>query len=964
MSFNTKIATSKEWILLCANLTIVTFHNSGPNDVFIRVTETNTPPSERAGIVYVSNTGEKSKNVSELGTGAYIWVMALRGAARVIYNTENAPAVSLNVTGGSGGGASSGTVSVTQSVLPIGAARETTVATINEKLENLDVNVTSVPLPPDAATESTLADISDKLDDKERTITSSVLPTGAATETTLSVVSTKLDDIAKDSTLVEIDSSLDNLATEATVSAINTKLTGVAQDSTLDEISTKLDDKARTITSSVLPTGAATEATLSDVSTSLSQGVAVTGMPFEINDIFSEFPAAHWNIVTQASGDIFKIEGNTGGSSYLTVSLDPLTQDTKTLIESTESFNAPFDVIFGLHTSQRTVGQEMMISAISDEPRETVTPNITISSIQQATTTLTVNTATPHGLRVGRCIGITGVSDSRLNYPAVVVASTPSNTQFTVTAGPMGNITSLTAGPFASGSVYIRHAMDYATSGAAFVLENATVTNASLYSKIENISSVPLGGTLAGSHSITIATTASVQPVTTSLNYSFRPTSEYKFHFNLDRLQFTDVAVDSLAESTNRGLTTQFIPNLDKKYKLAIIASNHKSLSIPNARIVSATKSGSTTATVVTDVPHGLTTTDYVTIYGSRDQTNFPNITTATVVASVVNATTFTIVWGTASSTTSYGGFVSRANGGQIIQGVSAQVAQSTSRTNNLLTVIGSGTWAGFVVGDLVNIHGARTSTIDQGIDGAYRVRHMATTTLILEPLVEGNYADYTSTNIGGAVIKRTDLRLSYIKLHKYNKIRTEFAPKPTSDMAGSFPTIVRNATIAVTQSGSWTTTATGTIAEDAATTVNPIMVGGVVRTTPTVVTLAAGDAARNTMTTSGALVIQPYAPLEASWQYYGSITGTSMQAKGGTASLRNYVTSFQYQNVSATATEVRILDNSTVIAQYYAPANMTAPVAIQFPMPIKSTAANAINIYVVDAASTVLCAAQGFQAV
>ena len=91
---------------------------------------------------------------------------------------------------------------------------------------------------------------------------------------------------------------------------------------------------------------------------------------------------------------------------------------------------------------------------------------------------------------------------------------------------------------------------------------------------------VTLGGTLAGSHSITIATTASVQPVTTSLNYSFRPTSEYKLHFNLDRLQFTDVAVDSLAESTNRGLTTQFIPNLDKKYKLAIIASNHKSFLI------------------------------------------------------------------------------------------------------------------------------------------------------------------------------------------------------------------------------------------------------------------------------------------------------------------------------------------------------------------------------------------------
>lgn len=67
-------------------------------------------------------------------------------------------------------------------------------------------------------------------------------------------------------------------------------------------------------------------------------------------------------------------------------------------------------------------------------------------------------------------------------------------------------------------------------------------------------------------------------------------------------------------------------------------------MSRPIAKIVSITKTASTSATVTTDTPHGLTTTNYVTIKGVRDQTNFPNLTTATIVASTPTTTTFTIV--------------------------------------------------------------------------------------------------------------------------------------------------------------------------------------------------------------------------------------------------------------------------------------------------------------------------------
>lgn len=82
----------------------------------------------------------------------------------------------------------------------------------------------------------------------------------------------------------------------------------------------------------------------------------------------------------------------------------------------------------------------------------------------------------------------------------------------------------------------------------------------------------------------------------------------------------------------------------------------------PIAKIVSAVKTGTTTATITTDIPHGLTTTNYVTIKGIRDTTNFPALTTPTVVASTPTSTTFTIVIGGAVTATSYGGSVIMAN--------------------------------------------------------------------------------------------------------------------------------------------------------------------------------------------------------------------------------------------------------------------------------------------------------------
>lgn len=524
------------------------------------------------------------------------------------------------------------------------------------------------------------------------------------------------------------------------------------------------------------------------------RATAVGNITTKFREAFEVYtPGDRW-LETTGAGDLILLDGNAAAASYLVISKDPLTPDTITTIDCNTTFDVPLEVAVGLHTSQRTYGQELAVELISTEDPIAGTADMAISSIQQATTTLTVSTTAPHNLKPGMRIGIRGVTqDSRLNYPALVVASTPSAIQFTATAGPQGTIPSLSVGPYAAGFVYVRPAMSRAPNGTSMVFESATVTNGSFYVRSEAGDVLP-SGTIIGSHVITLNTSASVQAINAALTYAFQPTTEYRLVHMIDGIQWSDAAVDSTSQASSRYKRTQVVPDVSATYKLRFRARNLPSLTVPVAKIVSATKSGTTTATVVTDVAHGLTTGDYVNIYGNRDSTNFANLTTATVVASVVNATTFTIVWGSAVSATGYGGFVARVNGQQTIQGLTTMVAQSVARTSNIVALTGSAAWSGVLIGDLVNLHGCRNvgNGGDVGIDGAYRVRDIQTTVIYLEP-VGGTPTgvDITSTNCGGAIIRRTDIRISYVRIVDFDRLRIEALPRPGGDASQALPVVV-----------------------------------------------------------------------------------------------------------------------------------------------------------------------------
>ena len=766
----------------------------------------------------------------------------------------------------------------------------------------------------------------------------------------------------------------------------------------------------------------------------------------------------------RASGDLIYVDGNSAAASYLVISKDPLSAGTESSISSLGKVAMPIEGAAGLHMSQRTLGQEFSVEMVDTQPLIADGGDIAIDTIAQTTTTLTVTTAVPHGLSVGRAIGIRGLVDTRLNYPALVVASVTSPVQFTVTAGPGGTIASLSgyttsvlacttaalpANTYANGTlgvgatltasangafpaqdgitiplggrvlvrnestganngvytltqvgsagtpwiltratdldqtaeltvvagalfavsvyvtqgatcagkefylaatvttvgttavtftdsgvtgplgfVFIRQRLGRAQNGVSEIFENVTATNASLYIRSEAGDALP-SGTITGNHSATIGTTASVQlSGNVPYTYSFSPTTEFRLFVQADRTQWADSAVDAVAQTTSRLLRTQVCPDPSAEYKVRVRATNNKSLTVPNAQIVSAVKTGTTTGTITTDRPHGLVTGDLVVVYGIRAQgaTEFPNLATATAVASTPSPTQFTIVIGTAGTVTSYGGYVAKVQGGNLMSalGAVAQVAQSATLTTladgtRQLVLVGSASWAApaTTIGDLVDLVGVRDNSTGASlnVDGPWKIANVATTNLTLVLPFNGQRtlpADFATTNCGGGVIRRTCLRISFFRVFDYERERVELLARPAGDMAAAVPVAMQGGTL--TTLSSLTSLVGGNAAEDAATTANPIIMGGVVRTAVAPTTLIAGDAARTTMTSGAATVTMPYSVPEISWQTPANVgglvnTATPLQVKEAAgASIRNYVTQLDLLSEALTnATDLRI---------------------------------------------------------
>jgi hypothetical protein len=341
----------------------------------------------------------------------------------------------------------------------------------------------------------------------------------------------------------------------------------------------------------------------------------------------------------------------------------------------------------------------------------------------------------------------------------------------------------------AGGVVRFVHPLGYVSNGAGLVYENTTATNASFVSvrnseKFKSVNS-------------TVSTTVGVQSNTAPYTDSFNSGGDMELIGNMDRVYYRGSAADAVSAPTGNGVFTQGIPDEEKYYKLRIRAKNLSNLTRPIARITAIAKTGTTTATVTTDVAHGLATTDFVQIYGVRDQTNFPNLTASTQVASIVSPTQFTIVIGSASTTSSAGGTVFINQGSVLAPGIIAQVAQSVSRANNVLTIVGNATWAGLLPGETIHLYGCDATSMGL-YDGYYKVLRLSTTTLEVESVGSG----FGTINCGGAVMRRTDLRMNYIRIMDYTRLAVELADSRGQNDASRAVTV--GGTVSAAQSGTW----------------------------------------------------------------------------------------------------------------------------------------------------------------
>jgi hypothetical protein len=712
----------------------------------------------------------------------------------------------------------------------------------------------------------------------------------------------------------------------------------------------------------------------------VADGGNITGKFREAFESYDPVNGDRW-MESKAAGDLVFVDGNAAAASYLVISKDPLTAGTETIVElrPEQYFRMPTEIAFGAHMSQRTLGQEFSVEAVDTGTPLADVPDLAISAISQAASVLTIDFAAPHGLVVGKSIGVYGCSDPRANYPALVVASAPTPTQITCTAGPGGTIPSLTiANPAgAKGFVHFRERLGRANNGMAQIFENSTVTNASLYVRSESGDVLP-SGTVAGNHSTTIATTTSTQLVNSAYMYAFAPTSEFRLLLQSDRMQWADSPVDHATQMTSRLVRTQVCPDPDDIYKLRFRATNNKGLTVPTAQIVTATKAGTTTANIVTDRPHGLAVGDPVVQYGTRAQgaTEFPNLLVATSVASIVSPTEYTIVQGSTGTSLSYGGYVAKVQGGNLMSalGANAVVAQNATLSTlsdgtRQLVLTGNTTWAGVLIGDLVELVGVRANLtgISLGIDGPWKVANFSTTTLVLVlPYADQRVipADFTVTDCGGGVIRRTCLRMSFIRVFDYERLRVEALARPAGDSAAAMPVVVQGGTAAASQSGTWTVGAAGTTAQDSSSP-NPIAIGGRAANANQSAMSAAGDLVHTMHTMIGAVVQKPYAIPEAEWSFTGALTTTSdvvVQAAAG-AGLKRHVTLMQITNTGSSAgssVDVILKDGATVRMQVAAFGHES--VVIPLPTGIPVTANTALNI-ALSAAGTVRVNLLGYTA-
>lgn len=532
-------------------------------------------------------------------------------------------------------------------------------------------------------------------------------------------------------------------------------------------------------------------------------------------------------------GDFINTSRSSNGQQYVEISIDPLSvSETQTTVEFNRPVRFPLYAEIEASISQRTNGDYVVMELTDKVSRDVEPIEYNIVSISQSNTRLTVTLDFPFDGWLGSWVDIYGLADSRFNYTnAAIETMSLDKKTLTITTRDETTIPSLTATPNSTGGKLKRQAkLQNARNAVGMRFTGLSTTSAAFMSRFDS-GSIKEAGTLTGSRLASNASTAPIYSSGINGQVEIKSSSKYRIEVEPEIITFMDKSVDSAgAIYSVRQAFTAVKPLGDNDYYIRFRAVSPRSISRPVAKIVSAVKAtASTTATITTDVPHGLNVDSHVTIYGINNQTVFANLTAATKVASIISDTVFTIVIGTATIATSYGGYVSICNGGVTQPGAIAQVVQSVAvDANGFVTLIGNGTWAGLGgVGEYVNLLGVRNSTngTDLGVDGVYRVSNFSATILVLEPVkylngliaVNGlgqklspTVGVIPTTNAGGAVLLRTTLRNHDFITASYSQSVTNISGQGTFRTDKAIPVVHVGSVVAIQGGPTTVSTTTG----------------------------------------------------------------------------------------------------------------------------------------------------------
>jgi len=471
-----------------------------------------------------------------------------------------------------------------------------------------------------------------------------------------------------------------------------------------------------------------------------------------------------WNQSWTNQGDSFVFRGgNAAGSSYLGISMDPTSPDAEYTLWTKNLFKLPSRFIFSHSQSQRFLGQELELSLNGVVDNTSVIDtmasiaDIAISgNITVTTNVATINFDTDHPFKGGDRVILFGNADSRMNFGPVLV-TVVTKRQITLP------ITIANASYTAGGFVRWADVASMAKNSVGILSESATLTTSTYFTR--------RNGSSARQLPVTTVTVTATQSNTSPYSDAFNAAGVNELVVNMQEATLASKTADntsSSASTSNRW--SQGIPDEEVNYVVKIRAKNLANMTRPIAKIVSIAKTGTTTATVTTDVNHNLSTTSFIQISGVRDITNFPNLA-ATQVASIVSPTQFTIVIGSAVTASSAGGAVILQQGQAIQAGLTGLAVQAVTRTNNVLIVTVNTTATTALPGEFWHLYGCDATSMGL-YDGPYRVLRITGSTYELE----STGVDFGSINCGGALFRRTDHRIHFIHELEYTRTVVELA--------------------------------------------------------------------------------------------------------------------------------------------------------------------------------------------